>query len=580
MDISEVTGGGPALAGAPASPIGPPSHHTATAAESQLFSHNSRKCERVDGLADDAVLDKSTEPLDESSLASELDMFDIELQKEFQAANLRSAMPSAGNHNAGIGTHTRGGGYTSYGVSSVPHASGVVRGSRGHPEAIPSTVTTSDPDKRFSSVADAYQLSSFTQDLEKSVHLIHTLAQDIRREMQIVGNGSYSYVTGHPASGSAKSGRGSPAVAPSLSTTFVEDLRLVTMVVQDINQSYHLNFGSPFSPGSAPTLGGGGAAYPPQTGLRAALPRTSPGGGRSSSCNGINNTNNGRSTIDTEVNDSLRRISYAANSPSYHHDYEVRPVNPYQAAPHGAYTIPPQAPQTQYPSQYFFNHPTTNPTATNTTGGDGASRTPTVVHYLEHVTLGRAGGANPALNPIATTNTNNTNVTGKKAIGTRNPITTTTTGKEVGGNPHAQHVAYPLAVKPQPGVTDGRGGRNRGPRSRSGKNVAPSNYSAFSECSGGETRSYKSTTTTTAFPNAHPNSSSSANATTNTSLSSAVLYPISAAILNNTGGGVGVLNGGNGGGSGGGLHGDVEGGANKGMGAGNPISGVAGVKCE
>lgn len=443
-----------------------------------------------------------------STAAEEMDMFDIELQREFQLATAgsqsgpRTAAPSSRHAtfpSAAVSLSPSGNGASMGSARQRPVdrvVSGYGAGRVGMLAVSPAGGGATPPyalshaGKQLSSVAGACQLSVFTQDLDECVRLIHQMAEDIR----------------HTAAAAADVVNGTCSANSPTAVSFEEDLALVTMVVQEINQAHNPAWRSPSSPSGAAVaaaaslLGGSGplgssitraslAAISP-TGAHGSGGRSNGGGtahgtARTSPTTHLKAYNGGRSTIDTEVSDSLGRLNTYGTGHHSLHEYEQRPVNPFQGVPHGSYTTPRQAPQTQCP---------TMATAALSAGLPGS-----VAHSV--------GPTAPPLGTFFQKVPSHGGSVGAPMV----------TAQRRGTRSASGNVAHPRAVKPQPGTSKGR---SRGPRSQTGKNVAPSNRSAFSECSGGETRSYHSTVTAS-----QQNLSSSANVTTNTSLSSAAFRP-------------------------------------------------------
>lgn len=435
---------------------------------------------------------------DATAVMEEMDMFDIELQREFQEAATNSNNNNVHSHASPVSTTTVGGHHYYHPNSSglvVVYASSTLRqppsSTRGgqattggltsggsnflsnsnRPSGPPTNANSSSrppgSTKLLSSVAGACRVSGLSRDRDESMRLVHILAHDIKKELHLSHAG--------PAN-------------------FEDDLRLVSLVVQEIQQ-HHLSpaggWGSPLSPNAGPhchgpqqAAGAQASSTGPQSGSRHALSRTSPAS-RSTAHHPLVNNNNGRSTIDTEVRDSLCRISHSHQLAMP--EYGIRPINPYQGGPHSTYTTPRQAPQTQHPAN---SNSQTNPLS----GAASAART-AGMHRESVSAAGVPRKASRSISGVARPRAVKPQPSSSK--GYSSPTTVA---------PSAQHVEY--TVPPQ---------RSRGgPRSQTGKNVAPSNHSAFSECSWGETRSYRST-----IASQNPIHITD---TTNTSLSSTVLH--------------------------------------------------------
>jgi hypothetical protein len=487
----------------------------------------------------------------------ELDQFDIVLQQDAVANNSQ--------FGGGGGTHSPSGAtpplagcttitgtsssiHVATGVPSVGHHGGTPPSSNNNRLSSPS-VSLQSASKLMPSVAGVRQVSAVTQDREQCARLIHQMTSILRDQIHLHGsttttaNGSCSNsnsgsggraagasvvaspggdprATSSPATQSAALAAAAAASAAN-AANFEEELSLLTDIILEANLAHnpqwvanlhrgpgsangylsppHTTRGSPRSGGAGQQLNGAQAsaagagivhgANPVTTAVRSHS-RTSPAGpatylsmSQISPTTAANN-NDGRSTIDTEVSDSLCRLSYmGGGGGSHHHPYtmehEVRPMNPCQGAAGGVAGGSGSASRQMNVAAPFSQ---------SSQWSSLMSGSATVGH------LDRAAIAN---------------------------LTSQQSSRRANGGSAARStsatVKHPRAVKPDPRDDLAKVGRIRGPRSRTGKNVAPSSHSAFSECSGGETRSCRSTLT-----GAHRVLSSSANATTNTSMSSSL----------------------------------------------------------
>ncbi|CAJ1007265.1 hypothetical protein Q4I28_002579 [Leishmania naiffi] len=481
----------------------------------------------------------------------ELDQFDIVLQQDAAASNGNAQAPFRNRSPSNADTHSPSGatpplaagcyaGSSGLVVSSTSHYSG---GAGSNQRCSPS-VLLQGAARRLPSVAGACQASAITQDRDQCARLIHQMVSACRGELHLHG---YSGSGGTSSTSVASPGgdprtTSSPA-APQPSTTsaagvvsgldphiFEEELSLLTGIILEANMAHNPQWQPQLayrSNHNASSNSNGGYVSPPHGVLRtsprsggvglqslATVPsaatgtmaaslfgastgvaarshsRSSPAGClpgahlmsnylASATANNINN--DGRSTIDTEVSDSLCRISHfggsgGSNYHMYMMEHGVRPMNPCQGA----------AP------------------LSGVTSGSVRSISRVLQHQQAWTALMHESASNPGHLDRAA-------IASLSGQASRRP--SGSAARSTSAN-----VKHPRAVKPE---VSSSGGSIRGPRSRTGKNVAPSNHSAFSECSGGETRSCRSTLT-----GAHRVLSSSANATTNTSLSSSVFHQI------------------------------------------------------
>ncbi|KAG5508216.1 hypothetical protein JKF63_05472 [Porcisia hertigi] len=478
----------------------------------------------------------------------ELDQFDIVLQQDAASNSGNAQVPFRNQSPSNGGTHspsgttppfTVGGYAASTGssglvVSSTAHYSG---GSGSNPRCSPS-VLFQGAARRLPSVAGACQASALTQDRDQCARLIHQMASACRGELHLHGHsasgGGISTTVASPG-GDPRATSSPAAQQPSTAAVtsgldphiFEEELSLLTGIILEANMAHNPQWQPQFAHRSsqhasinsnsgyvspphgllrASPRSGGGSIHPLTTAQAAAtaislLGASASGAARShsrgspangvpgahlasnylTSATAININADGRSTIDTEVSDSLGRISHlGGGGGSHHHHYtmehDVRPMNPCQGT----------APQ---PSS---------------TSRSVRSISQLQQHQQAWTALAHESASNPGhLDRAAIANLSSQ--TSRRLSGSAVRSTSAT-------------VKHPRAVKPE---VSSDSGRIRGPRSRTGKNVAPSNHSAFSECSGGETRSCRSTLT-----GAHRVLCSSANITTNTSLSSSVFHQI------------------------------------------------------
>lgn len=489
-----------------------------------------------------------------ASEEGELDQFDIVLQQDAAASSGNAQVPFRNRSPSNAGTHSPSGatpplavggyaastGSSGLVVSSAAHYSG---GAGSNQRCSPS-VLFQGAARRLPSVAGACQASAITQDRDQCARLIHQMASACRGELHLHGysssaGGSTTSVaspggdpraTSSPAAQQPSTASAAAVVSGLDPHIFEEELSLLTGIILEANMAHNPQWQPQFAHRSNhPTSSNsnGGYVSPPHGMLRAS-PRSGGGGAQSlatapaaaavttavsmlgasagvaarthsrgSPAGGVPGThlasnyltnvmasninNDGRSTIDTEVSDSLCRISHlgsggGSNYHMYMMEHGVRPMNPCQGA----------AP------------------LSGATGGSARSISQLQQHQQAWTALMHESASNPGhLDRAAIASL--TGQASRRPSGSAARSTSAT-------------VKHPRAVKPE---VSSDGGRIRGPRSRTGKNVAPSNHSAFSECSGGETRSCRSTLT-----GAHRVLSSSANATTNTSLSSSVFHQI------------------------------------------------------
>ncbi|TPP55082.1 hypothetical protein CGC20_37635 [Leishmania donovani] len=465
-----------------------------------------------------------------ASEEGELDQFDIVLQQDAAASSGNAQVPFRNRSPTGSSGLV---------VSSTAHYSG---GAGSNQRCSPS-VLFQGAARRLPSVAGACQASAITQDRDQCARLIHQMASACRGELHLHGysgsaGGSTTSVaspggdpraTSSPAAQQPSTASAAAAVSGLDPHIFEEELSLLTGIILEANMAHNPQWQPQFAHRSnhhASSNSNGGYISPPHGMLRAS-PRSGGGGAQSlatapaaatvttaasllgasagvaarshsrgspaggvpgahlasnylTSVTASNINNDGRSTIDTEVSDSLCRISHLGGVGSNYHMYMmehgVRPMNPCQGA----------AP------------------LSGATGGGVRSISQLQQHQQAWTALMHESVSNPGhLDRAAIASL--TGQASRRPSGSAARSTSAT-------------VKHPRAVKPE---VSSDGGRIRGPRSRTGKNVAPSNHSAFSECSGGETRSCRSTLT-----GAHRVLSSSANATTNTSLSSSVFHQI------------------------------------------------------
>ncbi|KAK7197404.1 hypothetical protein NESM_000688600 [Novymonas esmeraldas] len=519
----------------------------------------------------------------------ELDQFDIVLQQDAAASSGSAQAPFRNRSPSNAGTHSPSGatppltvgGYAASTGSSglLPPSSAHFSGAVGGNQRTSPGVLLHGGARRLPSVAGACQASAITQDRDQCARLIHQMASACRGELHLHGHsgGNISVAspggdpratsspgTQQPSSSVAAAAAGVVGLDPHL---FEDELNLLTGIILEANMAHNPQWQPQLTHRStqhARTNSNGGYVSPPHGLLRASprssgaaaaaaaaasgpttLPSTSAAAAatmaasllgasvgavsrshpRSSPANAVPASHlpsnyavgaavgnaDGRSTIDTEVSDSLCRISHLGGGSgggggggggggAHHHlymmEHGVRPMNPCQgtAAPSGV------------------------------VGGGGGSGVRSISQLQQHQqawsTLMHEGASSPGHLDRAAIASLSSQALRRPSGGAARSTSAT--------------VKHPRAVKPQ---VSSDGGRIRGPRSRTGKNVAPSNHSAFSECSGGETRSCRSTLT-----GAHRVPSSSANATTNTSLSSCAFHQIQVDLgmsINASGGGNG-----------------------------------------
>ncbi|KAG5481544.1 hypothetical protein LSCM1_05563 [Leishmania martiniquensis] len=479
----------------------------------------------------------------------ELDQFDIVLQQDAAASSGNAQGPFRNRSPSNTGTHSPSGATPPLGVGGYAASTGSgglvasaahYTGGTGSNQRCSPSVLFQGAARRLPSVAGACQASAITQDRDQCARLIHQMASACRGELHLHGhsNSGGGSTTSVASPGGDPRATSSPAAQQTTTASvvsgldphiFEEELSLLTGIILEANMAHNPQWQPQFAYRSshhASSSSNGGYVSPPHGMLRASprnggcstqplaaapaavtatMPasllgtstgvaarshsRGSPAGGvpaahlASSYLAGIqtSNINDGRSTIDTEVSDSLCRISHpgGGGGSSYHlymMEHGVRPMNPCQGAP----------------------------PLSGATGGGVRSISQLQQHQQAWTTLMHESFSNPGhLDRAAIANLSGQ--ASRRPSGSAARSTSAT-------------VKHPRAVKPE---VSSEGGRIRGPRSRTGKNVAPSNHSAFSECSGGETRSCRSTLT-----GAHRVLSSSANATTNTSLSSSVFHQI------------------------------------------------------
>ncbi|KPI86602.1 hypothetical protein ABL78_4331 [Leptomonas seymouri] len=476
----------------------------------------------------------------------ELDQFDIVLQQD-----------AAANNSQFAGTHSPSGAtppLINSATGSILHiAAGAPNGVSSSNSLSSPSVLLQSASKLMPSVAGVCQASALTQDREQCARLIHQMTSVLRGDIGLHGQtinsnsgSSTNAANRSAAAGVVASPGGDPratsspatlaAAAASAASThnFEEELSLLTDIILEANLAHNPQWtvnlqrgssvngyvsplratrGSPRSGGVGQSLAGvqaAAAGVGVSHGLSSATTatvaaarshsRTSPAGSGAYlsmsqiSPTAANNNNDGRSTIDTEVSDSLCRLSYmGGGGGSHHHLYmverDVRPMNPCQGVTAGA--------------------------ASGNGSGSASRQTNPAAPFSQPLPSSAAswsslmyGSANVGHLDRAAIANLTSQQSSRRANGSAVRSTSAT-------------VKHPRAVKPDPRDDLAKVGRIRGPRSRTGKNVAPSNHSAFSECSGGETRSCRSTLT-----GAHRVLSSSANATTNTSMSSSVFNHI------------------------------------------------------
>ncbi|KAG5503823.1 hypothetical protein JIQ42_07340 [Leishmania sp. Namibia] len=482
----------------------------------------------------------------------ELDQFDIVLQQDAAASSGNAQAPFRNRSPSNAGTHSPSGATPPLGIGGYAASTGsgglVVSaahytGGAGSNQRCSPSVLLQGAARRLPSVAGACQASAITQDRDQCARLIHQMASACRGELHLHGHsssggGSSTSVaspggdpraTSSPAAQQSSTASAAAVVSGLDPHIFEEELSLLTGIILEANMAHNPQWQPQFAYRSthhASSNSNGGYVSPPH-GVQRASPRSggcgtqplaaapvaatatmpasllaastgaaarshsrgSPASGvpgahlASSYLTGIqaSNINDGRSTIDTEVSDSLCRISHlgGGGGSSYHlymMEHGVRPMNPCQGA----------AP------------------LSSATGRSVRSISQLQQHQQAWTALMHESFSNPGHLDRAA-------IASLSGQASRRPSGSTARSTSA-------TVKHPRAVKPE---VSSEGGRILGPRSRTGKNVAPSNHSAFSECSGGETRSCRSTLT-----GAHRVLSSSANATTNTSLSSSVFHQI------------------------------------------------------
>lgn len=336
---------------------------------------------------------------------AQLDMFDIELQKEFADASSRQRQtppdPTALLSSSGNPNGQPGGSPWLYSRPSDGEFPALGPGGM-----------------QLSSVADALKISDLVQDPERSVRLIGELAAVIRRHCE-------------------EQRRSSPRVTPTASTAgagvsnreFEDGVSLVTSVVEELHQVHPYLSASSNVPRHASSARAVPTQYYPVVG--SSVPAGRMGHGvRLHLSPSPSSKHNGRSTIDTEVSDSLYRLQVTAKTkgaePAWTSsvDFRRRPANPCKGCS----------------SQL-------------------------------------ASDANLP-----------------KSISVAVPEASSNPGLE------SPRMEYPRPVKPATVANKSCGASqsSRGPRSKTGKNICPSNYSAFSECSGGDSRSFHSSEKTEA----------------------------------------------------------------------------------
>lgn len=300
----------------------------------------------------------------------------------------------------------------------------------------------------MSSVAEELCLSESFQSRERSHALLRELAQVVRLHSQSAAGSSKASVD---ASG---------CTIPGSDKEFEENMSLVANVLLQVTRNHSLS--KPSKSKRQPItvsllqMHNELTSNPPYHYGGVTNPSTTFSDDKSAS--------NDRNTIDTEVSDSLYRLraiaprnnagkssrmksdnkaSNGVRGVTFPNQREVtpiqstaefitRPVNPYVGCPHGSFTTPGQAPQTAM--QVW------------------------------------------RMNPRAAKELND-----ESREAAFHPVTSAGTPMDV---------ECPRPVKPS--NVEKRQLSSRGPRSKTGKNICPSNYSAFSECSGGESRSFNS----------------------------------------------------------------------------------------
>ncbi|KAL7699125.1 hypothetical protein N2W54_002340 [Lotmaria passim] len=499
---------------------------------------------------------QQSQPLPKEVLPEEeeLDQFDIVLQQDAAASNTQFA--STHTHSPSGATPpltscAAGSNHVAAAAPAVSHHTGATPSGGGGNCLNSSGVLLQSASKLMPSVAGVCQASALTQDRDQCARLIHQMTSILRGEINLhgqaansSGNGSRAAapsvvaspggdprVTSSPATQSAS--LAAAAAAAANAHNFEEELSLLTDIILEANLAHnpqwtanlhrspgstngyvsplHTTRGSPRSGGAGQSLaamqaaaavGGVPHGANPTTITGRSHSRTSPAGpGAYLSMSQIspiavtgNSNNDGRSTIDTEVSDSLCRLSYMGGGGGSHHhlytmEHEVRPMNPCQGAAAGTTSGSGSGSGSYHASSAaVFSQPSPSSAAPWSSLMHGSAN----VGHLDRAAIASLTSQQSS----------------RRANGSAARSTSAT-------------VKHPRAVKPDPRDDLAKVGRIRGPRSRTGKNVAPSNHSAFSECSGGETRSCRSTLT-----GAHRVLSSSANATTNTSMSSSLFNHI------------------------------------------------------
>lgn len=398
----------------------------------------------------------------------ELDQFDIVLQQD--AAASTAAPATMGSHSPSGATpplSSAAGHLSNLSPSSYGSAPGHRTSGAGT-----TTLPLQNQGKRLPSVADACQVSAVAQDRGQCARLIHQLASVLRHEANL--HDPSTSPGGDPRATS------SPAMQ---AYTFEEDLSFLTGIVLEANYAHNPQWqpdGNTISPVHSHGTVGVSKASPrgqATVGGHVAPSFSSASRHQRSSPAGANN--NGRATIDTEVCDSLCRLSNHAGGAHqlYVAEHETRPMNPCNGLPASSSPSIARSSQSAPWSSLMYH-----------SGGSS-------VGYVDRSTS-------------ITTATVASSSTGPSTSRKQQP-------QGSGARSTSATVKHPRAVKPEPRNELAKTGRIRGPRSQTGKNVAPSNHSAFSECSGGETRSCRSTLT-----GVYRNIASSVNVTTNTSVSS------------------------------------------------------------
>lgn len=476
----------------------------------------------------------------------ELDQFDIVLQQDAAAAARHPSPSNPGTHSpSGATPPLSAGGYAASTCSG-----GLAGDQRGSPSGLyPGTAG------RLLSVAETLHLSAVIQDRDQCARLIHQMATACRGELHLhphSGGTSVASPGGDPrATSSSAAQQPQPQSQQQQPTSsapggvvvgldpfaFEEDLTLVTDIISEANMAHNAYRQQPLPYRSLHHAGSHAAGHVSPHGVARASPRNGGVGGgvaavsaaaaastlsatasplgasasaavharshsRGSPASAMAGGTflgpsalasmatgtvaaDGRSTIDTEVCDSLGRLAHVGGGGGQHHhlypalEHGARPMNPCQggAPPSGATgkSVRSISQQQLQPHQQAWTPLAHDPVSS-----------PSHLDRAAIASLSSQASRRPSGSAARSTSAS---------------------------------VKHPRAVKPE--VSSEGGPRRRGPRSRTGKNVAPSNHSAFSECSGGETRSCRSTVT-----GANRLLSSSVNATTNTSLTSSVFNQI------------------------------------------------------